>query len=210
MDEKRLRRWLDGEMSDAEADAFFASLSESEHREARALSALAEAAARLPGTAPSEDFAARAMARVRARRPPRRSLWTWLRAPALSPLAALAGAAVLAVGAFGLSQWRSGALVRGAAVARASRPAAGRVVARLAYHAPLARDVAVAGDFNGWRPETARMHRGVGGVWTVEIPLSPGTRYEYMFLVDGRWVTDPSAPATVDDGFGGRNAVLEL
>jgi hypothetical protein len=31
-----------------------------------------------------------------------------------------------------------------------------------------------------------------------------------MFLVDGRWVTDPSAPATLDDGFGGKNGLLEL
>jgi hypothetical protein len=31
-----------------------------------------------------------------------------------------------------------------------------------------------------------------------------------MFVVDGRWVTDPGAPATIDDGYGGRNAVLDL
>jgi 1,4-alpha-glucan branching enzyme len=54
------------------------------------------------------------------------------------------------------------------------------------------------------------MRRGQGGVWTVELPLAPGRRYEYMFVVDGRWVTDPTAPASVDDGFGGQNAVLDL
>ncbi len=203
MDEKRLRRWLDRELSDAEADAFLASLPEAEREEARALAALVGAAARLPRAAPSGDFAARAMARVRARRPPRRSVWTWLRAPALSPLAALAGAAVVAAGAFGLAAWSG-------AAPGVSRRAAPAVVARLAYRAPLAREVAVAGDFNAWKPELARMRRGQGGVWTVEIPLSPGRRYEYMFLVDGRWVTDPTAPASVDDGFGGRNAVLDL
>src|SRR3989304_1409940 len=74
----------------------------------------------------------------------------------------------------------------------------------------LAREVAVAGDFNAWKPATARMRRGQGGVWTVELPLAPGRRYEYMFVVDGHWVTDPTAPANVDDGFGGRNAVLDL
>ncbi len=166
-------------------------------------------AERLPAAAPSQDFTARTMARVRTRRPPRRSVWTWLRAPALSPLTALAGAAAVAVGAFGLAGWHRGAPGEHTPPA-ISRSVAQEVVTRLAYRAPLAREVAVAGDFNGWDPQAARMRRGQGGVWSVEIPVSPGRRYQYMFIVDGRWVTDPDAPASVDDGFGGRNAVLDL
>jgi 1,4-alpha-glucan branching enzyme len=127
-------------------------------------------------------------------------VWTWLRAPALSPLAAAAGALVVAAAALGVAEWHG---------AHAARPRAA-VVARLTYRAPGARQVAVAADFNGWKPEAARMQRGEGGVWTLEVPLPPGRRYEYMFVVDGRWVTDPNAPASVDDGFGGRNAVLDL
>ena len=206
-------------MGEAEADAFLASLDGAERREAMELAAVAEAAGRLPAMAPSPDFAARAMARVRTRRPPRRSVWTWLRAPALSPLTALAGAAAIAIGAFALAGWhgraggeRATLAARGAAteaVAAAGSLAPG-VMARLAYRAPLAREVAVAGDFNGWNPQAARMRRGVGGVWSVEIPVAPGRRYQYMFVVDGRWVTDPTAPASVEDGFGGRNAVLDL
>jgi len=199
MDDKRLQRWLDGEMAAAEAEAFLGSLSGPERREAEALGALARAAAGLPAVALSQDFAARAMARVRARRPPRRSLWTWLRAPALSPLGALAGAVLVAVCVLGAAEWRAGALAR-----------RGEVPARLAYRAPLAREVAVAGDFNGWKAAAAPMRRGPGGLWTVDIPLAAGKRYQYMFVVDGRWVTDPGAPATVDDGYGGRNAVLDL
>jgi 1,4-alpha-glucan branching enzyme len=84
------------------------------------------------------------------------------------------------------------------------------VLARLDLRAPAATQVAVAGDFNGWRPEATPLRRGEGGVWTVQLPLAPGKRYEYMFVVDGAWVADPSAPATSDDGFGGANAVLEL
>ncbi len=208
MTDMELQKWLDGAMTEGEAEAFLASLPQSERREAEAFAALTGAATRLPAAEPSEDFAARAMARVRARRPPRRSVWTWLRAPTLSPLAALAGAVVIAVGAFGVAQWRTVGPGGRASVAGAPSPAA--VVARLAYRAPLARQVAVAGNFNGWKPEAARMQRGQGGVWTVEIPLVPGRRYEYMFLVDGHWVTDPSAAVTVDDGFGGLNAVLDL
>jgi Carbohydrate-binding module 48 (Isoamylase N-terminal domain) len=220
MDERRLQRWLDGEMAEVEADAFLATLDESERREAMALAAVAEAAGRLPAAVPSPDFAARAMARVRTRRPPRRSVWTWLRAPALSPLTALAGAAAIAVGAFAVAGWPGRAPREPAAEVVAARASPTRIVparngspevlARLAYRAPLAREVAVAGDFNGWNAEAARMRRGEGGVWTVEIPVAPGKRYQYMFVVDGRWVTDPAAPASVEDGFGGRNAVLDL
>jgi len=44
----------------------------------------------------------------------------------------------------------------------------------------------------------------------VTIPLKPG-RYEYMFVVDGQqWIPDPFAAEQTDDGFGSRNAVLEV
>ena len=201
MDERLLRRWLDGELGEDEAEAFLASLPEAARREARALAEISAAAARLPKAEATADFTTRTMARVRTRRPPRRSVWVWLRAPALSPFAAFCGALLVAAVAFGFAQWRG---------AVAGRFAHREVVARLAYRAPLARTVAVAADFNGWKPEAAAMRRGENGVWTVEIPLPTGRRYEYMFVVDGRWVTDPDAPASVDDGFGGRNALLQL
>ncbi len=31
-----------------------------------------------------------------------------------------------------------------------------------------------------------------------------------MFVVDGEWVTDPQADRYVDDGFGNRNALIEV
>ncbi len=199
MEDERLRRWLDGEMGAPEAQAFLASLSPPDRREVARLAELSRAAAALPAEPASEDFVARAMARVRTRRPPRRTVWTWLRAPILSPLGALSGAALV------------GLLILAGAWWRASAPTEpGRVMARLAYRAPLARQVAVAGDFNGWRPAAGAMRRGPGGLWSADIPLEAGRRYQYMFVVDGRWVTDPSSPATVDDGYGGRNAVLDL
>lgn len=208
MDERRLRSWLDGELGDDAAEAFLASLSDAERREARALAEISAVAARLPKAEAAADFTARTMARVRTRRPPRRSLWIWLRAPALSPFAAFCGALLVAAGAFAVAEWRGAVALHGSA--SAGRVGHREVVTRLAYRAPLARTVAVAADFNGWKPEAAAMRRGENGLWTVEIPLPAGRRYEYMFVVDGRWVTDPDAPASVDDGFGGRNALLQL
>jgi anti-sigma-K factor RskA len=71
------------------------------------------------------------------------------------------------------------------------------------------KSVTVAGSFNGWDAHSLPMEK-VGGVWTTNLVLPPGA-YEYMFVEDGKhWVTDPLAPYTRDDGFGNRNAVLQL
>jgi hypothetical protein len=49
-----------------------------------------------------------------------------------------------------------------------------------------------------------------GDVWTAQLVLPPGT-YEYMFVENGEnWVTDPLALQTRDDGFGRKNAVLDV
>lgn len=198
-----ISRLLDGELDPDEARALLEALPPAERREAEALLRISAAAVGLERPAPSEGFAARAMARVRVRPPPRRSVLTWLRSPRLTPLGALAGAAAAALLAVGVTLG-----VGGTGAPPAPPPAV--VLTRLDLHAPEARQVAVAGDFNGWRPEATPLRRGEGGVWTVEVPLAPGRRYEYLFVVDGEWVGDPAAPATADDGFGGANAVLSL
>ena len=47
------------------------------------------------------------------------------------------------------------------------------------------------------------------GLWKIHLDLPHG-RHEYVFVVDGHWETDPSVPATVDDGFGSKNTLLLL
>jgi len=60
-----------------------------------------------------------------------------------------------------------------------------------AVAAPQAESVSVKGDFSAWEPVNLE-DRG-SGVWTAVIELPPG-RYEYAFVVDGRWVgQDPVA-----------------
>jgi len=55
-----------------------------------------------------------------------------------------------------------------------------------------AESVAVVGDFNAWE-EAPLEDENQDGIWTATIPLSPG-RYEYAFVIDGRWWgQDPSA-----------------
>jgi len=74
---------------------------------------------------------------------------------------------------------------------------------------PSVRQVAIAGSFNNWNPDATALQRK-NGVWVTILVLPPGS-YEYMFVEDGRrWVADPLAARTRDDGFGGVNAVLDV
>lgn len=73
------------------------------------------------------------------------------------------------------------------------------------------KSVAVVGDFNDWDPEKHLLEDDNGdGIWTATLKLEPG-RYEYMFILDGqKWVPDPEAYRYVRDGFGNKNAVIEI
>lgn len=82
---------------------------------------------------------------------------------------------------------------------------------RLAYAPsdPSVQNVSVVGSFNNWDPKATPLSRQ-DGVWSTVLVLAPGS-YEYMFLENGaRFVTDPLAMQTRDDGFGGANAVLDV
>jgi len=75
------------------------------------------------------------------------------------------------------------------------------------FYAPTAKSVTISGSFNAWDVHKDRMSGpDKSGVWSDVIPLPEG-RYEYLFIVDGKWLPDPSVPE-VDDGFGGKNSVL--
>jgi hypothetical protein len=53
------------------------------------------------------------------------------------------------------------------------------------------------------------MEPGSNGLWKIEIPLLPGGRYEYKFLVDSRnWIEDVDNPYRLPDGFNGFNSLL--
>jgi 1,4-alpha-glucan branching enzyme len=63
---------------------------------------------------------------------------------------------------------------------------------------PNARKVIIAGSFNGWREDELLMKKDSTG-WHLPVALAPGT-YEYKFIVDGKWITDPSNPALTGSG----------
>jgi 1,4-alpha-glucan branching enzyme len=71
-----------------------------------------------------------------------------------------------------------------------------------------AKSVAVAGSFNGWDPKKTPL-REVGGAWHAQVELSRG-RYEYRFVIDGQWVTDPNSRESVPNPFGSVNSVVSV
>jgi hypothetical protein len=71
--------------------------------------------------------------------------------------------------------------------------------------APDAESVTVLGNFNGWTATPLADPDG-DGIWTATLDLPPG-RYEYAYLVDGRWWgQDPLADEYVRS-FGEYNSV---
>jgi len=73
--------------------------------------------------------------------------------------------------------------------------------------APGARSVAVAGTFNDWDPKNSPMHSDGNGRWNIPVSLPPG-RYEYRFVVDGVWMSDPSSQQSVPNPFGDQNSLI--
>ncbi|MGA6926806.1 MAG: glycogen-binding domain-containing protein [Desulfosarcina sp.] len=69
-----------------------------------------------------------------------------------------------------------------------SQPASKRKRTTFSLDAPAAARVILAGDFNGWDARRHPMRKKADGRWEKCVMLSPG-RYEYKFLVDGKWET---------------------
>ncbi|MEO5989463.1 MAG: hypothetical protein ABIU54_10200, partial [Candidatus Eisenbacteria bacterium] len=77
-------------------------------------------------------------------------------------------------------------------------------------YAGAANSVALCGDFNAWATNADAMKQMADGTWTITKKLAPGT-YGYKFLVNGSaWKADEANPASKDDGFGGKNSLINL
>ncbi|HEY2899148.1 MAG TPA: glycogen-binding domain-containing protein [Polyangia bacterium] len=174
---------------------------------------------------------ARVMGEIEAR--PSLSLLAWLQRPLrivfrVSPMGmvggtvglALAGALLVSTGRYPIPMSIASNDVPAPALASASMsatvlapPASGaapKVLVRFALRAKDARRVAVAGTFNNWNAADAVLtSSNGGGVFTGTLALPPGD-HEYMFVVDGRFVSDPNADEYRPDGFGNLNALLRL
>jgi hypothetical protein len=202
---REIRRFLDREMERAEREAFAAERAASDEldREVAALARAKQGLAGLPSPPPPPDLVDKVM-RVVAERPAR-GFRAWLQLGWFTrPAGALAAFAVLVAGAaLGLHR-APPPLPPPPRVESVARPDGGT---RFTLVAPAAREVQLAGEWSGWKPQP--LARDTGGGWTLTVPLRPGD-WRYAFIVDGAWVDDPRAETYRPDGFGGRNAVISL
>ncbi|HKY22020.1 MAG TPA: hypothetical protein VJM31_12455 [Vicinamibacterales bacterium] len=211
-----VQRFLDQELSAQERLDFIARLGRDEPLRQRVidLERLLLHTANLERPAVPDDFAARVMAGTERPRP----IWQRLMDALWAPRAlewnlatAVAGVCVVllvAGGIYGSMLGRRFSPPGGTPAPVAVVPSPSIVLVRLVIVHPGAKTIQVAGDFNGWTP--APLAETSNGAWTVTIPLEPG-RYEYMYVVDGQqWIADPFAAEQNEDGFGSRNAVLDV
>jgi len=193
----RIQRALDGELP---ADA----LTPEEREELQQVRAMIGTALRPIRHLPPIDVAPAVMQRVAPRTDPvGRALialahWLWSpRALTLRPAYGLAGALAVTAVLFK-------AVLQPATPVTPLAAAPARVIVQFRLGDMGAREVALAGDFNGWHPQH-RLHQVQPGVWSVDVALAPGV-YNYVFVVDGKtWRLDPLAPR-VTDGFGGSSS----
>ncbi|MCS6896846.1 MAG: glycogen-binding domain-containing protein [Nitrospira sp.] len=214
-----LQRFLDNELTPDERVAFLRAVDADPllRRQWLNLEMVVTEAARMPRIEPSSRF----INQLKERTKPESSLWAQLWNAVTRPRTVtwnFAGAAammclvLLSAGVWVKLALRPVADVR---VSSGSMPtmspaSESKVLVRLVFVQPDARSVSVAGDFNGWNPARTALERADGGIWTVTLLLKPG-RYEYMFVVDGtHWIADPLATEAINDGFGSRNAVLDV
>lgn len=210
-----IRNYLDGELSESEVQDFLAALAADPelNREVAALEEVVALGAEQQDVVVSPQFADRVMASIAAQshastvwaRRPRR--WggrlamaaSWVLALGLGYFLAAPGRPIKTNLPTSVAGVMDGAKVDLPQVVRLVYATAGDDV----------KQVGVAGSFNNWDPSSTPM-RLEDGVWVALLMLPPDS-YEYMFVENNNtWVTDPLAQSTRDDGFGSRNAVLDV
>lgn len=80
---------------------------------------------------------------------------------------------------------------------------------RFEVAAPAAKKVSIAGTFNQWDANVHAMKKATNGTWSVDLNLKPGL-YEYKYVVDGQWWTDPRNNRTITNAHGTLNSVKEI
>ncbi len=72
-----------------------------------------------------------------------------------------------------------------------------------------AKKVYLAGSFNNWDASALPMKKDKHGQWKTTVMLVPG-QYEYKFIADGSWITDPHCRELVVNNLGSTNCVISV
>jgi len=77
------------------------------------------------------------------------------------------------------------------------------------FFAPDAGNVFIAGTFNDWSDSKHPLKKDRKGNWNKRLKLVPG-KYEYKFIVDGEWVSDPENDESENNSLGSTNSILRV
>lgn len=75
--------------------------------------------------------------------------------------------------------------------------------------APEAREVYLAGDFNGWKLDESSLMQHDNGSWRKKLSLKDG-QYRYRFVIDGTWTEDPANPDKELNPFGQMDSLKQV
>jgi predicted esterase len=78
------------------------------------------------------------------------------------------------------------------------------------YFAPGAKEVFLAGDFNGWKKRATPLTKGRDDVWRAILELKANRSYDYKYIIDGNWVSDPNNSDSNPDIAGGSNSIIYI
>ena len=74
---------------------------------------------------------------------------------------------------------------------------AARTKPEFMVYAPEAKTVSLAGTFNDWSLDATPLNRDAEGTWRLTLDLPPG-RYEYKFIINGKWCCEPGFDPAYD------------
>jgi len=86
----------------------------------------------------------------------------------------------------------------------------------ISVRATAAKQVFLAGAFNGWNPTSHPMTKAKSGEWALTLNLPPG-EHEYKFIIDGQWCCEVGGdkpynarPGHVPNEHGTMNRIIEV
>jgi 1,4-alpha-glucan branching enzyme len=89
-------------------------------------------------------------------------------------------------------------------------PTAGRKRVIFSVEADADSDVSVAGSFNGWLTLSLKPLSAKGVTPFSRVVFLPPGHYQYKFIIDGKWTTDPNNPACSMNELGTLNSLLQI